>query len=276
MSESTEKKGVFGRLMALPNDDPKKTVLVAVLLCLGCSVLVSTAAVALKSQQVANQTNDIRQNILAVTDIYQPGADVDALFESFEVRLVELETGEFAEGDIDPTTYDQQKAARSTDMGTNLSNQEDIAGIGRQAKYAPVYLLRGDDDTIEQIVFPVHGYGLWSTMYGFLALEADFNTISGLRFYDHGETPGLGGEIDNPRWRDQWEGKKVYNEAGDVEIRVIRGYVDRDAANVEYKVDGLSGATLTSKGVSNMMEFWMGEQGFRPFVENMRAELGNN
>jgi len=276
MSESTEKTGFFGKLMALPNDDPKKTVLVAVLLCLACSVMVSTAAVALKSQQIANQTNDIRKNILAVTGQYQPGADIDALFENFEVRLVELETGEFAGDEIDPATFDQRRAARSSDMGINLSNREDIAGIGRKAKYARVYILRAEDDSIEQIVLPVHGYGLWSTMYGFLSLESDINTISGLRFYDHAETPGLGGEIDNPRWRDQWEGKKVYNEAGDVEIRVMRGFVDRNADGIEYKVDGLSGATLTSNGVSNMMEFWMGEQGFKPFVENMRAELGNN
>lgn len=276
MSESTEKLGFFGKLMALPNDDPKKTVLVAVLLCLACSVMVSTAAVALKSQQIANQMNDIRKNILAVTGQYEPGADVDALFENFEVRLVELATGEFAGDDIDPATYDQRKASRSNDMGRNLNNREDVAGIGRQAKYAPVYILRADDDSIEQVVLPVHGYGLWSTMYGFLSLESDLNTISGLRFYDHAETPGLGGEIDNPRWRDQWEGKKVYNDEGDVEIRVMRGFVDRNADDIEYKVDGLSGATLTSNGVSNMMEFWMGEQGFKPFVENMRAELGNN
>lgn len=276
MSESTQKLGFFSKLMALPNDDPKKTVLVAVLLCLACSVMVSTAAVALKSQQIANQMNDIRKNILAVTGQYTPGADIDKLFENIEVRLVALETGEFASDDIDPATYDQRKASRSNDMGRNLSNREDIAGIGRQAKYAPVYILRADDDSIEQVVMPVHGYGLWSTMYGFLSLESDLNTISGLRFYDHAETPGLGGEIDNPRWRDQWEGKKVYNEAGDVEIRVMRGFVDRNAEDIEYKVDGLSGATLTSNGVSNMMEFWMGEQGFKPFVDNMRAELGNN
>lgn len=276
MSESTEKLGFFGKLMALPNDDPKKTVLVAVLLCLACSVMVSTAAVALKSQQIANQMNDIRKNILAVTGQYEPGADVDALFENFEVRLVELATGEFAGDDIDPATYDQRKASRSNDMGRNLSNSEDVAGIGRQAKYAPVYILRADDDSIEQVVLPVHGYGLWSTMYGFLSLESDLNTVSGLRFYDHAETPGLGGEIDNPRWRDQWEGKKVYNDEYDVEIQVMRGFVDRNADNIEYKIDGLSGATLTSNGVSNMMEFWMGEQGFKPFVENMRAELGNN
>lgn len=274
MTETTEKTGFFGKLMALSNDDPRKTIFVAVLLCLVCSILVSTAAVALKSQQTTNKKNDIRKNILAVTGLYEPGMDIDAAFQRFDVRLVNLNTGQYASEDVDinPVTFDQYKAAATPEYGVNIEN--DIAGIGNRAKYAPVYLLRDPEtDEVQQVILPVSGYGLWSTMYGFLSLEADLNTIAGLRFYQHAETPGLGGEIDNPRWRNKWEGKKVYDENGNVELRVVRGYVDENAKNAEYKIDGLSGATLTSQGVSNMMVYWLGEQGFGPFLHNLRAEL---
>lgn len=275
MAEITQKKGLLGQLMQRPNDDPKKTIFIAVLLCLVCSVMVSTAAVSLKSRQVVNQKNDIRQNILAVTDQFEPGMDMEAAFEKFEVRLVDLASGQYAETDLDPATYDQRKAAGSPDLGVRLSNQEDVAGIGSRAKYAPVYILR-EGDEIQQLVIPIHGYGLWSTMYGFLSLGSDFNTIQGLRFYEHAETPGLGGEIENPRWLAKWEGKKIYDENGNVEFRVARGYVDNDSPQAEYKVDGLSGATLTSKGVSNMITFWLGEDGFGPYLQSMRSERGNN
>jgi|SRR5690554_695742 len=275
MAEITQKKGFFGRLMALPNDDPKKTIFIALILCLVCSVMVSTAAVTLKPKQMLNQKNDIRKNILTVTGLYEPGVDMETAFEKFEVLLVDLATGEYAENDLDPTTFDQYKAAGSPDLGVRLGNREDIASIGSRSKYAPVYILR-EGEEIEQLIIPVYGYGLWSTMYGFLSLENDFNTIRGLRFYDHGETPGLGGEIENPRWLMKWQGKKIYDENGNVEFRVARGFVDNNAPQAEYRVDGLSGATITSKGVSNMITFWLGENGFGPYLQNMRSDMGNN
>ncbi|MDT8310714.1 MAG: Na(+)-translocating NADH-quinone reductase subunit C [Methylophaga sp.] len=277
MTETTQKTGFFGKLMALPNDDPRKTIFIAVLLCLVCSVLVSTAAVALKSQQTINKKNDIRKNILAVTGLYEPGMDIDAAFTRFDVQLVNLDAGRYADTEVnlDPATFNQYKAAATPEYGVNID--DDIAGIGNRAKYAPIYLLRDPDtNAVQQVILPVSGYGLWSTMYGFLSLEADLNTIAGLRFYQHAETPGLGGEIDNPRWRNKWDGKKVYDDNGNVELRVVRGYVDENANNAEYKIDGLSGATLTSQGVSNMMVYWLGEQGFGPFLQNLRTELESN
>ena len=168
--------------------------------------------------------------------------------------------------------YDQRKASADPMMSVELPGGQDIAGISRRANMAPVYLLT-EGDTIKQVVLPVHGYGLWSTLYGFLSLEGDFNTITGLRFYEHAETPGLGGEVDNPKWRAKWDGKKVFDEEGNVEIRVVRGYVDEKTANAEHKVDGLSGATLTSNGVTNLLQYWLGDHGFGPYLKNMRTEL---
>lgn len=273
MADTNTSKGFLGKLLSLPNDNPQKTLFIAVMLCLVCSVLVSTAAVSLKPFQQSNQKNDIRKNILAVSGIETAGQDIDTLFEQFDVKLVDLSQGQYSE-DADPASYDQKKASGDPAMSQALSGAQDIASIGRRANLAPVYLLR-EGDAVKQVVLPVHGYGLWSTLYGFISLDADFNTIQGLRFYAHAETPGLGGEVDNPKWRAQWKGKKVFDENGNVKIQVIRGFVGSNTSNPEYKVDGLSGATLTSNGVTNLVQFWMGQDGFGPYLKNMQSTMGN-
>ena len=132
-----------------------------------------------------------------------------------------------------------------------------------------VYLIE-KDGKYDKVILPVRGYGLWSTLYGFLALENDFNTVAGLGFYDHGETPGLGGEVDNPKWKAIWPGKEIYSD-GDVAIELVKGNVDSSTPNAENKVDALSGATLTSRGVSNLLRFWMGELGYKSFLSNLRS-----
>ncbi len=273
MAETNTKKGLLGGFLSLPNDNPKKTLFIAILLCLICSVLVSTAAVYLRPIQADNKKDDIKKNILAVTGLSNQSGSVDELFSQFEVKLVDLDTGNYADKDIDPVSYDQRAASADPKMSTNLSDKEDIASIGRRANLAPVYILK-DGDKIKQVVLPVHGYGLWSTLYGFLAIEGDFNTIRGLRFYEQAETPGLGGEVDNPKWRSQWAGKKIFDAEGNVEIRVIRGHVEPNTVNAQYKVDGLSGATLTSNGVTNLLQFWLGDHGFGPYLKKMHSELG--
>ena len=123
---------------------------------------------------------------------------------------------------------------------------------------------------IDKIILPIRGYGLWSTLYGFIALEADGNTVAGLGFYEHGETPGLGGEVDNPRWKAVWPGKQVYRD-GEVAIALIKGAVDTSSANAPWQVDGLAGATLTARGVTNLVQFWLGENGFEPFLNNLKS-----
>jgi Na+-transporting NADH:ubiquinone oxidoreductase subunit C len=104
-----------------------------------------------------------------------------------------------------------------------------------------------------------------------MAIENDFNTVSGLVFYDHKETPGLGAEVDNPKWKALWAGKKIYDENG-VKLQVIKGIVSKDDAEIEYKVDGLSGATLTARGVSNMISYWFGESGYSKLLEQLNYE----
>ena len=266
MTENTKKLGFIGKILSLPNDNPTKTIIVAALLCLVCSILVSTSAVIFKPLQLANKEADIKKNILAVTGLLSEEADVNTLFKQFEVKIVDLETGTYS--DIDHAAYDQYKAAGDPDTSIALTAEQDIASIGRRAKLAKVYLLQEGGKT-SQVVLPIHGYGLWSTLYGFISFEGDFNTIGGLQFYAHAETPGLGGEVDNPKWRKLWQGKKAFNDQGELKIEVVRGFVDFKVAGAEHQVDGLSGATLTSVGVSNLVKYWLGDHGFGPYLKNM-------
>jgi len=246
------------------NESVQKTVTVALVLCLVCSVVVSAAAVLLRPVQAVNEKANMQMNILQAAGLYDPSKSVQEQFEQVTTRLVNVETGEFVT-DMDPDTYDQRKAAKTPEMNRVLSGDEDIASIKRQAKVAKVYLIESGD-SIEKIILPIHGYGLWSTLYGFMALEGDANTVAGLGFYEHAETPGLGGEVDNPNWKAQWTGKKVYQDE-DVAIRLVKGGADRSDA---YGVDALSGATLTSRGVDNLLKFWLSDSGFKPFLDNVK------
>jgi Na+-transporting NADH:ubiquinone oxidoreductase subunit C len=252
------------------NDSISKTIIVAFSLCIVCSVIVSAAVVMLKPVQEVNKALDKKRNILAAAGMLVPGESVEEQFSRISTRVVDLRTGKFADDAVNPEKYVQRKAAKDPSMSQELSPEEDIAKISRREQYALVYLVQDTQGGIEKIILPIRGYGLWSTMYGFIALESDANTVAGVGFYEHGETPGLGGEIDNPRWKAFWPGKEVY-KSGDVEIGLIKGSVDPDAAMAPWQVDGLAGATLTSRGVTNLMHFWLGENGFEPFLNNLRT-----
>ncbi|WP_366931884.1 NADH:ubiquinone reductase (Na(+)-transporting) subunit C [Moritella sp.] len=184
-------------------------------------------------------------------------------------KYVNLKTGIYVEK---PEGYqDSKRAAKNPDLSSALTRQQDIASIKRTANVMPVYLVSRDKQ-LDKVILPVHGYGLWSTLYGFLALENDLNTVVGFGFYSHGETPGLGGEVDNPKWKSVWPGKKIYAEGSmEPKISLVKGMIDPSAAGSEFKIDSLSGATITSNGVTNLVQFWMGENGFATFLTNLKA-----
>jgi Na+-transporting NADH:ubiquinone oxidoreductase subunit C len=246
------------------NESVQKTITVALVLCLVCAVFVSAAAVILRPAQAVNEKANMQMNILQAAGLYDPQQSIQEQFQIVTTRLVNLETGEFVEG-MDAERYNQRKASKDPSMNRVLSGEEDIASIKRQAKIAKIYLIENGDQ-IEKIILPIHGYGLWSTLYGFMALEGDGNTVAGLGFYEHAETPGLGGEVDNPNWKAQWTGKQVYNGEA-VALRLVKGGADRSDS---YGVDALSGATLTSRGVDNLLKFWMSDSGFKPFLDNLK------
>ncbi|HDZ57560.1 MAG TPA: Na(+)-translocating NADH-quinone reductase subunit C [Pseudomonas xinjiangensis] len=255
--------------MSSKKESVSRTIIVALMVCLVCSVVVSVAAVALKPIQVTNQIIDKQRNILLIAGLLEEGPSIGEQFEKITPRLVDLRTGEYSDA-RDPLTYDQQLAAKNPEMSARLTSEEDIASIRRREHYATVYLVENEEG-IETVILPIHGYGLWSTLYGFIALEGDLNTIVGLGFYQHGETPGLGGEVDNPNWRELWQGNLVYDDEGEVAVELVKGTVDPRNPDAQYQVDGLAGATLTSRGVENLVRFWMGESGFRSYLQNLRS-----
>ena len=241
---------------------------VALALCVVCSIVVSAAAVVLKPAQEVNKTRDLKRNILMAAGLYDAGLTIEEQFQRVDSRVVDISTGEYAT-DIDPEGFDQRAAAKDPATSVALASDADIANIIRQSRYAMVYLVNDEAGDLSKVILPVHGYGLCSTLYGFVALESDGNTIAGLGFYEHKETPGLGGEVDNPRWKDLWKGKQVYRD-GAVAISVVKGSVDQGSDAANWQVDGLSGATLTSRGVSNLVQYWLGEDGFEPYLRNLR------
>lgn len=255
--------------MSAKNETLSRVLTVALGLCIVCSVVVSTAAVALKPQQAANKARDLKRNILMAGGLYNPELSVEEQFASIEARVVDLDTGMFLD-DVDPSTFDQRKAAKDPSSSKALSGDEDLAKILRRENRATVYLVNDESGALDRIILPIHGYGLWSTLYGFVALESDANTIVGLGFYEHGETPGLGGEVDNPNWKAKWPGKLAYKD-GEVAISILKGAVNPASVDASWQVDGLSGATLTTKGVHNLVQYWLGDDGFAPLLGNIRG-----
>lgn len=267
-------------------DSLLNTFMVAAALCLVCSFLVSSAATILKPIQGRNVSLDRKKNLLQVTgfdkkQIKEAGGINELFGERFDIQIIDLETGkpavEEAEAALEEagkkvddvlTNYDQVWASKSKkeEVAEKVPGSEDIAGIKYREKFSHVFIMKDDQGKVSKYVFPVRGYGLWSMMKGYLAVEPDFQTIAGLTFYEQGETPGLGGEVENPKWKAKWYGKKIYDEEGNVEIEVIKGNTDS-----EYAVDGLSGATITSNGVSKMLKYWLGPEGFGPYIKQQKS-----
>ena len=246
-----------------------RTLLVAFFVSLVCSSLVASAAVLLKPRQVANAILDMRRNILEVAGLLDPDPDVYELFDGIEPRVVDLETGAYVE-DIDPEAFDPAEAAKDPERSVEVPAEIDVARVGRRARHALVYLVRQDGE-VTKIILPVSGYGLWSTMYGFLALEADGNTVADITFYAHGETPGLGDFIAKPPWRELWRGKRAFGESGEPKLRVVKGRVSPEDPLGDHHVDGVSGATLTGNGVTKMMQYWLGDHGYGPYLRSIQG-----
>lgn len=230
---------------------------VVVGLCLVCAIVVATASVQLRPLQKASKDADIQRNILMVSG-FENVTDVSQTFkDNIEARVVNIESGEFV--DEDPASYDFEASKFDQKRSFKLAKADDKAGIQRMTHNSPVYFVRNAEGKVETIVLPIQGYGLWGIMYGFLALEADAVTVKSINFFKHFETPGLGGEIQNPKWTATWSGKAL-------PLDVVKS----GAEGNQHKVDGLSGATLTSNGVDHTVDFWTGDKAFGPFLAKVR------
>lgn len=252
--------------MSNKNETLGKTFTVIIALCLVCSIIVSGAAVGLKDRQEANAALAMQRNVLQTAGIDTRGQDIPAIYaERVREFRLNLETFELTEAGED----DLAEAADVQDQGEvkrRLSGSEDIAGVRDLEQRTMFYIAYEEDgETVKAYILPVRGAGLWGMMYALLALEPDAQTIAGLNFYEHSETPGLGGEITNPRWVSNFIGKKAVDDEGNIEIRVTKG------ANPENnEVDALAGATITSNGVDNTFQFWLSETAYGPFLQRLR------
>lgn len=266
----------------MSRDSASNTFLVAGSVCGVCALLVSLAAVGLKPIQEKNKTQDIQKNILLASALNDEerdefkkmtGTEISEFFDAnFQDQIVDLETGEDVTQEYsEPNKYLQIEAAelRKEDKYRDIPATDDIAKLKTQELDSHVYIRLNESKEPVVYIFPVRGKGLWSTLKGFIALKPDLKTIAYLTYYSHAETPGLGGEVDNEGWKSKWDGKVVYNDSGDVAIRVVKG----EAAN-DYQVDGLSGATITSRGVQQMLIFWMGPEGFGPYIQQHQSSAG--
>lgn len=227
--------------------------------CVGCSLFVSLAAIGLRPQQELNYRVDRQRNILRSVGLPEPAdhrltpAEVQRLFRERIQGIVVDTHGNIVAGrkpeDVDPE---------------------------KEPDLLPVYL-RKDGNATTAYSIPVSGKGLWSTIYGYLALEPDGVTVKGMTFYKHGETPGLGGEIETPWFQDNFKGKKILDEQGHLtSITVVKGKVKDQipAAEASHYVDGISGATLTGKGVTTLLR--RGLERYDPFFRKVREQYNKS
>lgn len=257
-------------------DSTRYTVMFATGVSVVCALLVATAAVGLRDRQEANAQLYKQKNVLLAASLVKPGqalssTELQALFDrSIRVRAVDLQTGQLLPEDrFDAKGYDQRKARN--DPALSRAAPANDAQIARLPKVGTVYQVQGAGQRVEQLVLPIEGMGMWGTVYGFLSLDRDGNTVRGLTFYEQKETPGLGGEIANPKWQALWVGRKAYDASWAPQLAVIKGQAG-PPQNDPHHVDGLSGATITSNGISRVVRFWLSDHGYAPYLKNVRAQ----
>ncbi len=270
--EPAKPAGLFGAFRALPKDSAPKALLVALIVSVIGGYLVSSSTVLLKPRYLANQEREQQAYLLEIVK-RQPG--MEGLFEAIEAdqvsaQVVDLETGEHLP-ELDPGEFDQRQAAKDPAQSVAIPADRDLANIKRREKYAKIFQVRTDDE-LKMIILPVYGRGFTSTLHGYLGLAADGNSVVALSFYEQSETPGLGGRVSDQDWLDLWRGKKVRDPAGNVRIGVARGTVLASSPAAPYEVDGISGATWTSRSVTGLLRFWLGDDGYGPYLENLRSE----
>lgn len=248
----------------------------AAAVCLVCAVVVSTAAVVLADRQERNATLFKQKNVLLVAGLANEDESLSAQevadrFAPITQLIVDVATGDVVEG-VDAATYDQRVAA--VDPARSRVAPANPARVMRVPNQAAVYEVRDPSGALEMVAVPIEGLGLWGTLYGFIALEGDLRTVRGLTFYEHKETPGLGGEVDNPSWKALWRGRLAFDDDLAPAIAVVKGPAG-SVAETPYAIDGLSGATITSRGVTNLLRFWLGPDGFGPYLSRLREEGGS-
>lgn len=242
-----------------------KTLIFVFIVCLVCAALVSISAVGLKPLQTTNRLLDKQTKILEASGLLAiAGRDIVGTYNKYVVaKMIDLESGAIVEGNTD--LFDERTDSRNMEKSSKPKN--DIAGISRRADSAVIYLVKNEQGQLDTIVLPIIGSGLWDLMTGFIGLADDLNTVKSVVYSDLKETPGLGAEVLNPKWKAKWPGKKMFDSENNVAIKIVKGGAKADDV---HGVDALSGATLTSNGVQRTLHFWLGNEGYGPFIAKFR------
>jgi Na+-transporting NADH:ubiquinone oxidoreductase subunit C len=257
------------------NDSPQKALLVVFSVALVCSILVSVASVTLKPIQERNQLVERSRNVIALTGLVEPGVtlandEILELVEQLDIRTLNVDSGEFVT-DINPVDFDARAAVNNLEMSTAIPPELDTASLGRRSRFEVVYLV-WDGDTFSRVILPIVGQGMWSTIYGYIALDSDMSTIGAVSFYEQTETAGLGDQIMRPDWQAQWQGRRLFDDKGEFRFRTGPGTVKPESPGAAYKVDSLSGATVTADAVTRMIAYWFGPNGYLPFLEQLKSQ----
>lgn len=257
----------------MTNESPLKALMVVTLVVIVTSTLVSATVVLLRPVQLGNLMLQQGRTVLQLTGLPQTGieltdAEVLERFRALDARVVDLATGRF-ESRMDPITFQARRAADDPEGSTAIPAEADRARLGRRAQHAVVYLVWGEDG-LQRIVLPVYGMGMWSTIYGYISLEGDLNTIAGVLFHEQAETPGVGDRITHPQWLQKWQGRKIYDEEGVPRFAVVPGRVEPGSAAALHGVDAISGATVSTDAVTSLVQFWFGPWGFRGLLDHLR------
>jgi len=258
---------LWRRFLARPNDDRFKTFGIAVLVAFTCAVVVSVASVALKPLQDAHLEAERAAKMEAMLNTLPEmrGLMQEAGITELETRLVNLSDGSFVPN-LDTADFDAIAAADHPATSIEIPSEADVAGLKRREHHSLVHLLESDGE-LKLLVLPMRAAGYQSTITAMLALQPDLRTIAALTITGQGETPGLGARIAEPDWAALWPGKQIADDDGKIVIDIVRGQ-----ATGPYEIDGIAGATRSSNAVGVMLDFWLGDLGFGPFLDRLEVE----
>lgn len=216
--------------------------------CVVCSLMLSVVSGVLRDRQEQNRILDRQKNILMAVG-YAP----EELSKKKAAEILELYQQSFEE-----LVIDRQGNVVESKKPSDLDPKE-ASGEAKDPKHLPLFRQKDPNDPAKTLayVYPVAGKGLWSTLYGYLAVKPDGSEIVGIAFFKHGETPGLGAEIEKEWFTSNFKGKRLYEGGKIVGVEVVKGRVADKVMSAEqqrHAVDGISGATLTSNGVTKMLQ----------------------
>ncbi|WP_394130552.1 Na(+)-translocating NADH-quinone reductase subunit C [Shewanella maritima] len=256
--------------MAIKKDSVLGTMLFIICLSLVCSFMITGTAEVLKERKLVKQRDEVQRFVLRSAGIEVTDDFRETFAQRIKPKLLELDTGKLSDRDA-ILDFDERMAAINPD--TSMQPEKDLAKIGRRANQVRIYQVFDENNQLSTLVLPVYGKGLWSIIYGYVAVEMDLNTIKNITFYEHGETPGIADFVTDSSWLSLWQGKQLFDDKGKLAIKVVKG--GADAGDI-HGVDGVSGATRTGVGIQRAVHFWFGEEGYQTFFSQLATTGGQS